>query len=77
MVVRAYGDPQKLIVAMESQGLVLWTQDGERWLVATPATASEMRLRDRRGRRYGDSGEDSPVQPTNYGDGADVPVQQY
>lgn len=76
MVVRAYGDPQKLIVAMESQGLVLWTEDGERWMVATPATASDMRLRDRRGRRFGDSGEDGPVQPAGYGAG-DAPVQQY
>ena len=43
MLVRAYGDPGKLIVAMEAQGLTLWTEDGERWLIATPATAQGVR----------------------------------
>lgn len=74
MLVRAYGDPQKLIVAMESQGLVLWTTDGERWRIATPATAQELRLRGR-SRRFGEAETDSLVQPANYG--GDAPVQQY
>lgn len=74
MLVRAYGDPEKLIVAMESQGLVLWTADGERWQIATPATAQELRLRGR-SRRLGEAESYSPVQPANYGD--DAPVQQY
>lgn len=43
MLVRAYGDPSKLIVAMEAQGLTLWTQDGDRWLIATPITAQGVR----------------------------------
>ena len=43
MLVRAYGDPGKLIVAMEAQGLTLWTEDGERWLIATPVTAQGVR----------------------------------
>ncbi len=76
MLVRAYGDPQKLIVAMEAQGLVLWTQDGERWLVATPATAQEMRLRDRRSRFEGADAV-SPVQPASFGAGDETRVQQY
>lgn len=67
MLVRAYGDPDKLIVAMEAQGLVLWTEDGERWMVATPATASEMRLNSRRRNRFGNTeGGASPVQPAAY-----------
>lgn len=78
MLVRAYGDPQKLIVAMESQGLVLWTEDGERWMVATPATAQEMRLQDRRrSRRFGETDNQSPVRPANYGTDGDAGVQQY
>ncbi|MEO1135679.1 MAG: DUF2066 domain-containing protein [Pseudomonadota bacterium] len=67
MLVRAYGDPDKLIVAMEAQGLALWTEDGERWMVATPATAQQIRRDDRRNRRrFGDSQPISPVQPAAY-----------
>ncbi len=54
MLVRAYGDPSKLIVAMEAQGLALWTQGDDRWFIATPSTAQAVRrgnrLRGRRGR---------------------------
>lgn len=60
MLIRSYGDPGKLIVAMEAQGLALWTEDGgERWLVATPVTAQGVRNQgarnqnDRRDRRRG------------------------
>lgn len=53
MLVRAYGDPGKLIVAMEAQGLSLWTEDGERWLVATPVTAQGVRNRRQDDRRRG------------------------
>lgn len=67
MLVRAYGDPDKLIVAMEAQGLVLWTEDGERWMVATPSTAQGVRADSRRGgRRFGGYDEGSPVQPAAY-----------
>lgn len=74
MLVRAYGDPDKLIVAMEAQGLALWTEDGEHWLVATPSTAQQVRGRDRRrGRNYGEAGDGvSPVQPASYDSGAAV-----
>ncbi|MEO1240773.1 MAG: DUF2066 domain-containing protein [Pseudomonadota bacterium] len=51
MLIRAYGDPGKLIVAMESQGLALWTEDGDRWMIATPSTAQSVRGRSRRSRR--------------------------
>ncbi len=74
MLVRAYGDPDKLIVAMESQGLALWSEDGERWLIATPATAQQVRGQNRRrgSRRYGDANDypgASPVQPAAYEQG--------
>lgn len=62
MLVRAYGDPSKLIVAMESQGLALWTEDGDHWLIATPVTAQGVRnqRQDNRRRRSGrdDRGDD-------------------
>ncbi|WP_425408889.1 DUF2066 domain-containing protein [Hyphococcus sp.] len=79
MLVRAYGDPDKLVVAMESQGLVLWTEDGERWLVATPATAQGVRRDERRNRRnrFGDleSGAASPVRPAAYEETQPAPVR--
>ncbi|GJL91781.1 DUF2066 domain-containing protein [Hyphococcus sp.] len=80
MLVRAYGDPNKLIVAMESQGLALWTEDGEHWMVATPATAQQVRGQNRRrgSRRFGDANPydgASPVQPAAYEEAE--PVSQY
>ena len=55
MLIRAYGDPGKLIIAMESQGLALWSEDGEYWRIATPATAQAVRGRsNRRRNRFGD-----------------------
>ena len=80
MLVRAYGDPDKLVVAMEAQGLALWTEDGERWLVATPATAQQVRGQNRRrgGRRFGardDYDDTSPVQPASYEETGEAPTQ--
>ena len=45
MSIEVYGDPGKLVVAMESQGLSLWTFDQgpvdlAAWNIATPATAA-------------------------------------
>lgn len=48
MLVRAYGDPSKLIVAMEAQGLALWTENGESWQIAVPNTARGVRIREKR-----------------------------
>lgn len=48
MLIQAYGDPQKLVVAMDAQGLSLWSSDGEEWRIATPATAQGVRAADRR-----------------------------
>jgi hypothetical protein len=76
MLVRAYGDPEKLIIAMESQGLALWTEDGERWMIATPATAQQVRGQGRR--RFGEAGVyqgAAPVQPAAFENAE--PVSKY
>jgi len=68
MLIRAYGDPEKLIIAMESQGLALWTEDGESWMVATPSRAQTIRG-SRRGKRnrFGEFQNGAlPVQPAAY-----------
>lgn len=54
MTIRAFGDPGKLIVAMEAQGLALWTDDNETWIIATPATAQDVRRQSRRRNRFGE-----------------------
>ncbi|MFN3959938.1 MAG: DUF2066 domain-containing protein [Parvularculaceae bacterium] len=51
MSMRVFGDPAKVQVAMENQGIVFWTETGERWFLATPAVASKYR-----GRRFLRSG---------------------
>ena len=51
ILVQAYGDPSKLTVAMEAQGLALWSEDGDHWLIATPTTAQDVRGVNRRQRR--------------------------
>ncbi|MEM8771055.1 MAG: DUF2066 domain-containing protein [Pseudomonadota bacterium] len=48
MLIQAFGEPEKLIVSMEAQGLVLWSDDGELWNVATPDAAQQYRNADRR-----------------------------
>lgn len=73
MTVRAYGDPGKLVVAMEAQGLALWTDDGDRWNISTPATAQMVRGRSRGGRRsrFGDNDYDEPdYRPAAYDEDA-------
>ncbi len=60
ILIRAYGDSGKLIIAMESQGLALWSEDGEHWMIATPVTAQAVRGRSKRGRnRIGSGDKDS------------------
>lgn len=51
MSMRVFGDPTKVQVAMENQGIVFWTETGERWFLATPGVASKYR-----GRRFLRSG---------------------
>ena len=73
MRMRVFGDPSRLATAMESQGLVLWTETGEHWFIATPATARIYRGRKfLKGRRRGlfgenDNGYDA-IQPQNASD---------
>jgi hypothetical protein len=49
---KVFGDPQRLAVAMENHGVVFWTEDGRRWVLATSALANQLRgsrfLRERR-----------------------------
>ncbi len=54
MDVRIFGEPSRMQVAMENQGIVFWTETGERWFLATPSVAGKYRGRrflraDRRG----------------------------
>ncbi len=62
MDIRVFGDPSRLQVAMENQGVVFWSETGDRWFLATPQVAGKYRGRrflrtDRRGLF---SGEDMP-----------------
>jgi len=60
MDMRIFGDPARVQVAMENQGIVFWTETGQRWFLATPAAAGKVRgrrfLRERT--RRGDLGDD-------------------
>ncbi len=53
MRLKVFGDPSRLAVAMENYGVVFWSEDGQRWLLATPGQARSLRgarwLRQRRG----------------------------
>ncbi|GAB4519243.1 MAG: hypothetical protein Kow00133_04810 [Amphiplicatus sp.] len=40
---KVFGDPNRLAVALENYGVVFWTEDGERWLLATSSQASQLR----------------------------------
>ena len=62
MDMRVFGDPQRVQVSMENQGIVFWTETGERWFLATPAMANQVRgrrfLRERPRRGiFGEDGE--------------------
>jgi len=64
ILIRAYGDSGKLIIAMESQGLALWSEDGEHWMIATPITAQTVRGRSKRRRNrigFGDKDSDDEL----------------
>lgn len=78
LAVRVFGDPGRLTTSLENQGIVFWTETGERWFLATPDVASGLRgqrfLRTRGGRRmFGEVDEtgteraDDPLAPA-YGD---------
>lgn len=76
MEVRVFGEPARVQVAMENQGIVFWSETGERWFLATPAVAGKYRGRrflrsDRRGLFGAEDTavEDDGVQPAS----ADAP----
>jgi hypothetical protein len=56
---RVFGDPSRLAVAMENYGVAFWSEDGERWFLATPNRANQLRgsraLQRRRGLYSDDS----------------------
>lgn len=60
MRLRVFGDPSRLVTAMEGQGLSLWTETNDRWFIATPETA-----RDVRGRRFLTAGDGPRRRRTN------------
>ncbi|MEO0399592.1 MAG: DUF2066 domain-containing protein [Pseudomonadota bacterium] len=68
MEVRVFGDPQRLQVALENQGIVFWTETGGRWFLATPAVSSRYRgqrfLRERRRGLFSDTVDESEALPT-------------
>ena len=47
MDVRVFGEPARMQIAMENQGIAFWTETGERWFLATPQVAGRYR-----GRRF-------------------------
>ena len=80
MRMRVFGDPSRLATAMESQGLVFWTETGDRWFIATPSTARNYRgRRFLKGRRRGLFGEDNTtydaIRPQNASDIYQEPAQ--
>ncbi|VAW08370.1 hypothetical protein MNBD_ALPHA05-2479, partial [hydrothermal vent metagenome] len=78
MLIQAYGDPTKLIVAMEAQGLALWSDDGDYWMIATPDAAREVQRGSRgKGRgRLGDAGsEDYRYRPASFDEQGEQPAK--
>ena len=43
MRLKVFGDPQRLAVAMENYGVTFWTEDRQRWFLATPTRAGQLR----------------------------------
>lgn len=62
---RIFGDASRLAVALDAYGVVFWSEDGERYLLATPAQAARLKG-DRTLRRRRVSFDDSPT--TDVGD---------
>ncbi len=67
MVIQAFGDPEKLVVAMDAQGLVMWSHDEDYWTIATPAAAQRWQAIERRGSWFGLNDETvTPVHPASF-----------
>lgn len=66
MLIQAFGDPDKLVVAMEAQGLVLWNEAGDDyWSIATPSSARNVR-NIRRSQYQFNNDQEVGVRPANY-----------
>ena len=47
ILIRAFGTPEKLAIAMKAQGIILWADEiGDVWRIATPSTAQQMRVEE-------------------------------
>ena len=67
MVIQAFGDPEKLVIAMDAQGLVMWSEDEDYWTIATPAAAQRWQTIERRRGWFGQNGDtQSSVFPASY-----------
>lgn len=66
MRIQAFGDPSKLVVAMEAQGLVLWSSDGQFWNIATPRESRIRKSDDRRRRSDNSLLPAGGVQPASF-----------
>ncbi len=79
MRLKVFGDPSRLVVAMENYGVTFWTEDGERWFLANPTRASQLKgskLLKRRRTTYSESEfspdainegpiEEGPIEPAS------------
>ncbi|MEZ5897473.1 MAG: DUF2066 domain-containing protein [Parvularculaceae bacterium] len=71
MDVRVFGDPSRVQVALENQGVVFWTETGDRWFLGTPAVAGRYRgKRFLRSKQFTEFGND----PQPYNGVEPVPV---
>ena len=57
MLIRNYGDPNKLVVAMEAQGLTFWSPGDQAWYIASPEVAQQL---NRSRRRFGEMSLENP-----------------
>ena len=73
MDVRVFGDPSRLRVTMENQGVVFWNEGGERWFLATPNVAKQIQgTRFLKPKRRGLFGEED----TSVDENLPIPVSQ-
>jgi hypothetical protein len=76
MDVRVFGEPSRVQVAMENQGIVFWTETGERWFMATPSVAGKFRgKRFLRSSRFSETDDQPSASP--YSDEPYVPASDY
>ena len=83
MDVRVFGAPERLQVAMDNQGVAFWTEGDDRWFLATPSLAAQLKgsraLKPRRRGLFGEeAGEDGRPIPVSQSmdDGVDGKIDQ-